>query len=75
MGDFPRSVHIQNDRKQETMTVKPPSVQLALLAFCCIASVLPLLSLAQSGKPSKVHTYYIARTKANGTMHLMESTR
>jgi hypothetical protein len=49
--------------------------QLALLAFCCIASLLPVLSFVQSGKPSKsIHTT-LRRTKANGTMDLMESTR
>jgi hypothetical protein len=34
--------------------------QLALFAFCCIASLRPVFSFVQSGKPSKVHTYYIA---------------
>jgi hypothetical protein len=60
MGDFPRSAHMQNDRKHKDMTVKRSSVQLASLAFCCIASVLPFLSFAQSGKPSRVHTHCIA---------------
>jgi manganese oxidase len=51
---------VQNDRKQKDITVKRSSVQLILLVFCCIASLLPVLSFAQSGKPSTVHTYYIA---------------
>jgi plastocyanin len=48
-----------NDQKQKDMTVKRFSVRLAL-TFCCIASVLPVLSSAHSDKPSKIRTYYLA---------------
>ena len=72
MGD---PANMQNDRKQKDMTVKRSSVQLILLVFCCIASLLRSFHLRGLESHQQSIPATSRPTNVNGTMHLMESTR